>query len=201
MEGFYFGLKRDPFARDPDVDEACLSPSRAKLLGVLLAESRGRGATSAVVGDPGVGKSTFAAILAAKIGQERPVAFAAAFTPELDEAVGRIVADRVIIVDDAHLLEASALEALCATRSEHLILIGRQPLAQKLASLPGRIPVRTHRLAPLSREETAQVLAKRIAAGGGNADLLFSDAARRRLIDASHGLVSVLESVAAECLR
>jgi type II secretory pathway predicted ATPase ExeA len=201
MDAATFGLTRNPFTRDPGTDEACLPPSRAKLLDTLVAESRGRGPTIAVIGDPGTGKSAFAAVLATRIGRERRVALAAARSTELAEIIGRLVADRVILVDDAHLLERSSLETLCATRTERLILIGREPLAQQLASLSRDAPVRTHRLAALSREEATAYFARRVAAAGGRADVLFSDEARNRLVDVSHGLASVLESVAAECLR
>jgi DamX protein len=200
MDAANSGVTGNPFARDAAVDAACLPPSRAALLDRLLADSRGRGPTSAVIGDPGSGKSAFAGVLAAKIGRERRVAFAAAPSPELAEIVGRLVADRVIIVDDAHRLEPATLEALCGNRTERLILIGREPLLPKLASLSSDVPVRTHRLAALSREEASEYLRLRIEAAGGRADVLFSNAARNRLVERSHGLLSVLESVAAECL-
>jgi type II secretory pathway predicted ATPase ExeA len=225
MDAAYFGLTRDPFGRDPDVDEACLPSARAELFRELLAEDR-PDAVSLVVGEPGVGKSVLAAILAARIGRDRDVALVSAVRSDLTWIVGEILEQlpstpgqreraraslhalrapdgsrRVIIVDDAHRLDLDELEGLVRARAGHLVLFGRAPLLDTLGRLAERASIHAHRVAPLGPKEAAEYLAKRVEAAGGNAGTLFSDDARRRLVEGTHGLTALLESIGTQSLR
>ena len=85
----HLGLTRDPFERNPSVDEACLPPPHAKLVRDLMDTSGRFGVLSAVVGDAGVGKSTLAGILSSTIGRSARVARTTATGPQ----VGHLLQD------------------------------------------------------------------------------------------------------------
>lgn len=199
MDPAYFGLARDPFERDPDLDAACLPPSRSALLRELLADDRDAEAVSIVVGDPGVGKSAFAGILAATAGRDRDVTLV-----PVGDAPSALPAPRgrrlLVILDDAHRIRSDDLADVFRNRAGHLVLFGCEPLSETAALVADPASIHPHRMAPLTPDEAASALTARVAAAGGDADRLFTDSARRRLVEGTHGLASLLESIAARSL-
>jgi len=239
MDAAYFGLTRNPFERDPGLDEACLPPPLADLVQDLVDGLQFPRTISIVVGEAGAGKSTLASVLASTLGRDAAVARITAGPAELDavlaealqqleprlarddgfvpslEALARSTANRrengiptVVILDDAHRLRPDAIENLCRNAHAHVILFGHPVLLEKLGGVldPNAgpetpiDPVRVRSVKPLTRGFALGYLADRVAAAGGRIGGLFTPSALARMVDATNGLTTRLEEVAAVSL-
>ncbi|HEY2775474.1 MAG TPA: AAA family ATPase [Candidatus Binatia bacterium] len=144
METVRAGLSRDPFARDADLDDACLPNTLGSILSELQSGLRAPQGVSVLVGAPGSGKSMAASAFARRLSRtadtvllEHPTSSASAVARDalkslsgdasgaddkdwigaLREHVRGRARDgvaSVIVVDDASRLSPQALEDLAA---------------------------------------------------------------------------------------
>jgi general secretion pathway protein A len=117
----------------------------------------------------------------------------------------------LIILDEAHLLDADALTAIRLLVSSALddapplkiVLAGQEPLKHTLrqslhAALLTRIAVRQH-LAPLSKEETIAYIDFQLKQAGGS-EKLFEEETKESLHDYSGGIPRQINNLATACL-
>jgi general secretion pathway protein A len=117
----------------------------------------------------------------------------------------------VVVIDEAHLLESSALTDLRLLVSsgvdEHtrlkIVLCGQQTLRDRLkqtelADLQNRLSVRWH-LHAYSREQTISYLDTQMRAVGSN-DKIFEPEAKSRIHDYSSGILREINNLATHCL-
>jgi type II secretory pathway predicted ATPase ExeA len=138
-----------------------------------------------------------------------------ALIPQAADALAAEVAERskkvVIIVDEAHLLNADQLEELRlltnadmdSTSPFALLLVGQPTLRARLrlgafAALDQRITLR-YALPPMTATDTADYIAHHIRLAG-RADTLFSEDAIARIHKAARGLPRAVNNLAVQAL-
>ena len=117
----------------------------------------------------------------------------------------------VVVIDEAHLLEPSALTDLrllvSSALEEHarlkIVLCGQETLRvqlrqAQLADLQNRLCVRWH-LQPYTREQTLTYLDAQMRAAGSN-DKVFEPEAKSRIHDYSSGILREINNLATGCL-
>ncbi len=127
------------------------------------------------------------------------------------EKARRLEGALVVILDEAHLLDADALtdirllisSALDDTPPLKLVFVGQEPLRMTLrqsqhTALLNRIAVR-HHLAPFTKPETANYIDFQVQRAGGS-DKLFEQAAKDLIHDYSGGIPRQINNLATACL-
>ncbi|MBF0375193.1 MAG: AAA family ATPase, partial [Alphaproteobacteria bacterium] len=128
MNKDYYSLRSDPFANRADPDVLVMTRPARRALAALLDAVAARRPVSALLGDPGMGKTTLLWALADALAERgHPVAMAGAPADfaELVEALSlaggdegqfpaMLIAPRapVLLIDDADLLDEATREAL-----------------------------------------------------------------------------------------
>ena len=154
------------------------------------------------LGTPGVGLRDIYTTLVAGLGG-RPRFHCAALIPQAQELLAAETAERgkqvVVVIDEAHLLDADCLEGLrCLSNAEMdqtapfcLLLLGQPTLRRRLrlgafAALDQRVGLR-YAIAGLEAAETAGYVGHHLKLAG-RADPLFSDDAVALIHQVSRGL-------------
>ncbi len=166
------------------------------------------------LGTPGVGLRGIYGLIITALGGT-PRFHHAALIPQAQELLAAESAERgkhvVLIIDEAHLLDAESLEGIrCLsnmgmdqTAPFCLLLLGQPTLRRQLrqgtfTALDQRIAVR-YAIAGLSREETTSYVQHHLALAG-RADALFSDDAVTMIHDTSRGLPRLINNLAVASL-
>ena len=179
MVNAQFGLRDNPFRLTPDLgvrcDWASFAATRQRVEGALR-----EGGKHVLTGEPGVGKTLLLRSLAqelAPLGAAYVVCGRQFATADLERALG---AGRpaVLLLDDAHHLDAAALEDLLARDG-----------ALALGAIPGFAAKNLDHsvLEPLAAAEIAPYVHCRLAAAGWSGGELFDDTACTRLWSFSQG--------------
>jgi type II secretory pathway predicted ATPase ExeA len=165
-------------------------------------------------GTPGVGpRGLYATIVAALGGSPR--FYMAALIPQAQELLQTEAAERgkqvLLVVDEAHLLDADCLEGLrCLSNADMdgtaafaLLLLGQPTLRRRLrlgafTALDQRVGLR-YTLAGLERDETASYIAHHLKLAG-RSDPLFSEDAVALIHQVSRGLPRLVNNLALQAL-
>ena len=170
--------------------------------------------TVVYLGCPAVGARGIYTVITLELGAKPPFHYASlipaaqhALAAERDERGRRVV----LVVDEAHLLEASALEELRMLTSAEmdsrqalcLLLVGQPTLRRKVkfsafAALDQRIAVR-YAIQPMSAQETASYVEHHLKLAG-RSDRLFSDDAIALIHEISRGLPRQVNNLATQAL-
>ena len=166
------------------------------------------------LGTPGVGlRGLYAAIVAGLGGSPR--FYCSALIPQTQELLAAEAAERgkqvLLVVDEAHLLDADCLEGLrCLQNADmderapfSLLLLGQPTLRRRLrlgafAALDQRVGLR-YALGGLEPAETASYIAHHLALAG-RSDPLFSDDAVALIHQVSRGLPRLVNNLAVQAL-
>jgi type II secretory pathway predicted ATPase ExeA len=240
LAGFY-GFTKMPFGRDlaPGMLHRHASHGEAtaritwavteKALGVITGEV-GVGKTVAAraalagldparhitiyIGNPAVGTRGICHAIVAALGQA-PRFHTAMLIPQAGDALATEHTERgrtpVVIIDEAHLLEAAQLEGIRMLTNHDMdstamfaaLLIGQPTLRRRLklgqlAALDQRIAVRYH-LTGMTPDETASYLRHHLALAG-RSDTLFSDDATALIHQTSRGYPRAVNNLAIQAL-
>lgn len=166
------------------------------------------------LGTPGVGLRGIYGLIVTALG-DTPRFHHAALIPQAQELLVAEASERgkqvVLIIDEAHLLDAESLEGVrCLsnlgmdqTAPFTLLLLGQPTLRHRLrrgafAALDQRIAVR-YAISGLDGAETASYIAHHLALAG-RSDTLFSDDAIAVIHDHSRGLPRVVNNLAVAAL-
>jgi type II secretory pathway predicted ATPase ExeA len=166
------------------------------------------------LGTPGVGLRGIYGLIITTLGAT-PRFHHAALIPQAQEMLAAETAERgkhvVLIIDEAHLLDAESLEGIrCLsnmgmdqTAPFCLLLLGQPTLRRKLkqgtfTALDQRIAVR-YAIAGLDAKETQSYVAHHLALAG-RSDTLFSDDAVALIHDTSRGLPRLINNLAVAAL-
>lgn len=166
------------------------------------------------LGTPGVGtRGLYTSIVAALGGVPR--FHCASLIPQTQDALAAEVAERgkrvIVVCDEAHLLDADALEGLrCLSNAGMdavspfcLLLLGQPTLRRRLrlgafAALEQRVGLR-YAIAGLEAAECASYIAHHLALAG-RSDTLFSDDAVALIHQVSRGLPRAVNNMAVQSL-
>jgi type II secretory pathway predicted ATPase ExeA len=166
------------------------------------------------LGTPGVGlRGLYAAIVTGLGGMPR--FHCAALIPQTQELLAAETAERgkrvVVVVDEAHLLDADCLEGLrCLSNADMdqtapfcLLLLGQPTLRRRLrlgafAALDQRVALR-YTISGLDAAETASYIAHHLKLAG-RSDTLFSDDAVALIHQVSRGLPRQVNNLATQAL-
>ena len=166
------------------------------------------------LGTPGVGLRGIYGLIVTALG-DTPRFHHAALIPQAQELLVAEASERgkqvVLIIDEAHLLDAESLEGVrCLsnlgmdqTAPFTLLLLGQPTLRHRLrrgafAALDQRIAVR-YAISGLHAAETASYVAHHLALAG-RSDTLFSDDAVALIYEVSRGLPRVVNNLAVAAL-
>ncbi len=166
------------------------------------------------LGTPGVGLRGLYATIVCGLGA-RPGFHCASLIPQAQELLAAETAERgkqvLLVVDEAHLLDADCLEGLrCLSNMEMdrtapfcLLLLGQPTLRRRLrlgafAALDQRVGMR-YAIGGLDAAETASYIAHHLALAGRQ-DTLFSDDATALIHQVSRGLPRQVNNLAVAAL-
>lgn len=212
MNKDFYRLRSDPFAERADPDFLVMTRPARRALSALLDAVAARRRVSALLGAPGLGKTTLLWALADALG-ERGHAVALAAAPadlaELTEALVLAVGDEsafpaalaaargpVLLIDDAHLLDETTRDSL-----QHRLDGSWHGLAVVVAGSAARLkPDLVERLTPLARDEAVGYLRRRLDAAVLDDTAPFADEALALIAEAAGGVPRALNELAAHLL-
>ena len=219
------GLKKSPFEPDPDRNFYYSFRALEQRIGLLRGLMASQDVLILVIGDRGIGKTTFLKRyldtnrVECQVCRIRTNAIDCREPPAVSQYLKEPVyilqdeSHRTVIIDDAHLLEPGTLKKFLEKLSSgeqrgkvnRLLLIGEPQLSANLTSLnqalDDDIAVSRVFIPVLTQAETAAYLGHRLSVAGASNPRMFSRRAAKRLYRSTGGLPGQINAAANDWLR